>query len=260
VSSRLVVTGGRFHRYSLDGVIVPSVTGITGKIDKPGLAGAAAREVAHWAATHAGELDAQGEAEWIDSAKGSYQRVWNRSRDNGTAVHAIAQQLIFGEPVETTDPDTGVPYSDDVVRMGAQVAQFMDLWHVSPDTALVEQPVFHDELRYAGRFDLCGVLRGGDRWLIDYKTSASGVYPESALQLTAYSRATHVQIGDRDMLMPPVSRCAVLWVRPDFWELVPVKSDDATWAAFTHLLAVTGWLSQKRDDVVGGALPVPVGA
>jgi hypothetical protein len=261
VSSRLIGPSGRWHEYSLDGERVLSVTGVINKsTSKGGLAPAAAKETALWCATHASELRAaMSEAEWIEQAKGAHRRAWDRSRDDGTQVHSIAQRLIYGEPVETSDPTTGELYSDDVVRMGAQVARFMDVWGVSPDTSLVEQAAFHETLRYAGTFDLCGTLRDGQRWLIDYKTGASGVWPETALQLTAYSRCTHVRIGDRDMLMPPVDRCAALSVRPDRWELVPVKSDEVTWQAFVHAIDVARWAQLRRQDVIGAALPVPVG-
>lgn len=259
MSSRLVGPFGRWHEYTLDGERVPGVTTIIGKATaKAGLAPAAAKETAHWCATHAAELGTTlDDVEWIEQAKGAHRRAWDRSRDDGTQVHSIAQRLVYGEPVETSDPDTGEPYRDDVVRMGGQVARFMDAWGVSPDTALVEVGVFHDELRYAGQLDLLATLRDGQRWLIDYKTGASGVWPETALQLTAYSRATHVRIGDRDMLMPPVDRCAALSVRPDDWQLVPVKSDELQWQTFVHMVPIAAWAKLRREDVVGGALPKP---
>lgn len=261
MTSRLRGPMGRWHSYTLDGKPALSVTGVLNKaVAKGALAPAAAKETAIWAATHAGELgELLNEAEWVELAKGAHRRVWDRARDDGVQVHAIAQQLVYGEPVETSDPETGEPYGDDVVRMGAQVAQFMDLWGVSPDTALVETACFNEVTRIAGTFDLCGTLRDGQRWLIDYKTGASGVWPETALQLTAYSRMTHVRIGDRDMLMPPVDRCAALWVRPDGWELVPVKSDDATYQTFVHAIEVARWAQLRREDVVGDPMPVPVG-
>lgn len=259
MSSRLVVGQGRWHTYSLDGQRVPSVTTVLSKGvgGKDGLVQAAAKEAALWALTNLGALDVMGQDSWLDQAKGAHRRAWDAAARVGTQVHSIAERLIYGEPVDTADPDTGELYLDDVVRMGEQAARFMDVWDVTPDTALVETPCFHEDLRYAGKFDLCGVLQDGERWLIDYKTGQSGVWPESALQLTAYSRATHVQIGDRDMLMPPVDRCAVLWVRPDFWELVPVKSDQATWEAFQAAMVVARWFSQPKDDLVGAALPIP---
>lgn len=256
--SRLVVGTGRWHTYSLDGQRVPSVTTIIGKATaKQALVGWAAREAAAWALAHRDEVEQLGEAAWLKQAAAASDAVRDASMVAGTAVHSIAERLIFGEPVETTDPDTGEPYPDDVVRMGEQVARFLDAWDVTPDTALVEAPIFHEGEQYAGKFDLCAILRGGDRWLIDYKSGASGIWPETALQLTAYARATHVVIGERDMLMPPVDRCAALWVRPDGWQLVPVASGDEVWSTFRHMIPVAAFAGRRRDDVIGGALPVP---
>lgn len=257
MSSRLVFSP-KAHRYTLDGERVPSVSTIVRKVSpNEGLIWWSAKAAAQWAATNAGNLASMGEANWIEGATRHHLTLRDEGGRTGTAVHSIAERLIFGEPVEPVDPETGEPYSDDVVRMGAQAARFLDAWDVSPDTALVEQCVFHEQYRYAGRFDLCGVLRGGDRWLVDYKTSPSGPYPDNALQLTGYAQASHIQIGDRDMLMPPIQRCAVLWLRPDAWELVPVKSDARVWAVFRHAIPVAAFNSLRRDDVVGGALPIP---
>jgi hypothetical protein len=256
--SRLVGPSGRWHEYSLDGERVPSVTTIIGKATgKPGLLKWAAKEAALWAATHHGELTVMGEAAWIEQAAKASDATRDRSAAAGTAVHSIAERLVYGEPVDAVDPDTGEPYSDDVIRMGRQVARFMDAWDVTPDTALVECAVFHEQLRYAGKFDLVAVLRGGERWLIDYKTGASGVWPETALQLTGYSHATHVRIGDRDLLMPKIDRAAALAVRPDGWELRPVRIDDGMWQAFRHAIEMAKWAGLKRDETIGAALPVP---
>lgn len=260
MSSRLVVTGGRWHTYSLDGVRVPSVTGIINKaVAKPGLVNWSARLAAEWAAAHQEEYAQLGEQQWIAQAAKAADRARDAAANAGKQVHAIAQQLVYGAPVETRDAETGEPYEDDVVRMGSQVAHFMDRWDVSPDDALVELPVFNEEHGYAGTFDLCATLRDRASWLIDYKTGGSGVWNEVALQLTAYSRATHVQVADRDLLMRPVERCGALWVRPDGWELMPVKSDDVQWRAFVHAIHVAAWAGQRRDDVIGGALPIPSG-
>jgi hypothetical protein len=258
MGSRLVVGTGRFHTYSLDGERVPSVTGIIGKaIGKPGLLKWSAREAALWAAANVESLPVMGEASWIREASAASDRVRDASAAAGTLVHSIAERLIFGEPVESYDPDTKEPYPDDVIRMGEQVARFMDAWDIGPDTALVECAVFHEELRYAGKFDLCAMMRRNEYWMIDYKTGASGVWPETALQLTAYSRATHVQIGDRDMTMRPIARGAALWVRPDGWELVPVRIDEEMWRAFRHAIEVAKWAGLRREDLIGAALPLP---
>lgn len=257
--SRLVFSEGN-HSYSLDAVRAFGVSAVVKRASRPdGLIRWSARSAAEYAAAHTEELAVMGEASWVAHVAKASDRLRDASMVAGKQVHSIAERLVFGEPVDTLDPDTGEPYPDDVVRMGSQVAHFMDRWDVTPDTALVEQMVFHDEYRYAGRFDLCAVLRGGDRWLVDYKTGATGVWPETSMQLTAYSRATHVVVRGHDMLLPPIQRCAALWVRPDGWELVPVKTDEDTFRAFLHAMEVHRWTNRRRDDLIGAPLPVPEG-
>lgn len=248
--SRLVVGTGRFHTYSLDGERVPSVTGIIGKaVGKPGLVKWAARTAAEWAAAHIDDLAVLGEGSWAREAAAASDRVRDASAQAGKDVHLIAERLVYGRPV----PDEG--YTDDVRRMGEQVARFMDTHDVAP--VLVEAPVFHEEDRWAGTLDLVADLGNGERWIIDYKTGQSGVWAETALQVAAYRHATHVQLGDRDLLMPGVARAAALWVRPDAWELLPLKAGRDTYAVFQHCQVVAAWASQKREDNVGAALPVP---
>lgn len=260
VVSRLVFTKNPYHRYSLDGKRVPSVTGIINKaIAKPALLRWAAKATAEWSLAHASEIGAMGEGSWVATATSASDRVRDESATVGKQVHSIAERLVYGEPVETEDPDTGEPYRDDVLRMGERVAEFMDRWDVTADTAVVEASVFHDEYRYAGTFDLLAHLRGGARWLIDYKTGASGIYPETSLQLAAYAHASHIQIGDRDLVMPPVDRCAALWVRPDAWELIPVPFGQDQWRIFTACMAIARWTSLPIETSVGAPLPIPEG-
>lgn len=255
MSSRLVVGRGRWHTYSLDGERVPSVTGIIGKATgKPALIRWSAREAALWAAAHVEELPVLGEQSWIRECAAASERVSAKSMAAGSAVHLIAERLVFGEPVPDEAED-GTPFPDDVRRMGEQVARFQDAWDVDP--VLVEAAVFHEHDRWAGKLDLVADMSGGDRWLIDYKTGQSGVWPETVLQVAAYGSATHVQLGDRDMLMSPIARYAALWVRPDGWELVPLHVEPSTYEVFRNALAVARWLGIPRDSLVGAALPVP---
>ena len=256
--SRLTITRGRYEGYSLDGeriARVSTIKNISGS--KDGLIGGAVKETALWAAIHAPELETVGDIRWVADCKRAYREKWDAAARAGTQVHSIAERLVYGEPVETSDPKTGEPYSEDVLLTGAQVADFMDRWDVDPASAYVERPVFHAQFKYAGRFDLLAVLRGGERWLIDYKSGASGVWPDTALQLTAYSRATHIVLDEHDERMPRVDRCAALWVRPDYWELLPVKSDDDTFRTFLYAQRLLPWWQQRPEDVIGAALPVP---
>lgn len=238
----------RWHRYALDGKRVPGVTTAVGILDKGGLAPAAARETAAYAATHAADVEARGVEVWKKEVAASYRQVWNQSRDDGTALHKLAEALVYGKPLPDAD-EKGEPWRPNVVDMAGQLARWFDAFQVEP--IVHEAVVFNETHRWAGTLDLVADLNTGDRWLLDYKTTASGVWPESALQLAAYSHASHVQIGDRVTLWPGVDRCGVVWVRPDTYELVPVVADDRAYGAFLHCLSLlTEWTSLDRDELI----------
>ena len=244
----------RWHRYSLDGHWVPSVTGVTGSaLHKPALTYAAAREAAAWASTHAGEIEQMGEEQWRKTATMWHKTVWGQSAETGTLVHTLAEVLIFGNPLPTEDAE-GLPYPDDVYKMAQQLAKFMDAWQVDP--LAHENAVYHETDMWAGRLDLIANLSDGKRWLLDYKTSASGIYPETALQLSAYSHATHIQWKGEDRPMPHIDRLGAVWIRPDSWQLIPVDvtDTDELYAVFRSMIPVALWAKQAdrdKDQFVG---------
>lgn len=238
----------RWHQYALDGERVASVTTVlNGVLAKPALAPAAARETAAYAATHAHELEERGAEAWKAEVQSAYRRTWDVSRDEGTAVHKIAESLIYGKPLPDVD-EKGEPWSSSVFAMAQQLARWFDRFDVEP--IIHEAIVFHETHRWAGTLDLLADLNTGDRWLLDYKTSASGVWQETALQLAAYKHATHVQIGERVQLMAPVDRVGVVWVRPDEFQLVPVVADGVAYGYFLHALALYPFTKVDRGQLV----------
>ena len=101
----------------------------------------------------------------------------------------------------------------------------------------------HAEDRWAGTTDAIARLRDGARWLLDYKTGESGVYPEHALQVCAYRFATHMQLVTNgeptDWPMVEVDRCGLVWVQPDFYELRPVVADEDRYRVFRSMAGIT---------------------
>jgi hypothetical protein len=261
MSSRLVFSAGR-HTYALDGVRVPGVTTVIGKAtDKPALVYASAKEAAIWAAANVEALDILGPDQWIRQAAGAPRAVWNGKANRGTLLHDAARQLVNGDPLTPVGPE-GTRWPDDVIRSAEQLARFMDEWDAQPVVA--ERPVFHDQHGWAGTLDLVADLRDGQRWLLDYKTGETGIYPKDALQLAAYRHATHVQVltedGLADIPMPKVDRAACIWVRPEGYELRPVRSDDLAYSIFLAMLPVARWQDWPREESVGEPVPVPAGA
>jgi len=260
MSSRLVFSEGR-HTYALDGHRVPGVTTvIRNATNKPALPPSAAKETALWAAANVEALTPMGTDSWVRAATAAYRDAWGASAKRGTLLHDAARQLVAGEPLEPVDAE-GVQWPDDVIRSAEMLARFMDEWDAQP--VIAERPVFHEAHGWAGTLDLVADLRDGRRWLLDYKTGKTGVYPEMAMQQAAYRHATHYQGVDTttgelvDLPMVPVDRAGVVWVRPDFYELRPVRADDAMYQVFLAMLPVSRWTEWPREETVGEPITVP---
>jgi hypothetical protein len=245
----------RGHVYSLDGKRVPSVSKIAGAPNKAAMPYAAAREAALWASLHRDAYDVMGDDAWLRTAANAHRDEWNRRADDGRLVHVLAESLVYGKTMPAVHD--GEPVPEHVADMAEQLARFFDAWNVDPVEH--ERMVWHERYRYAGRFDLLADF-GAKRWLIDYKTGASGVWPETSLQLTGYRYATHWVDGDnvdRPIAELGIDDTAAVWLRPDSWELLPVRSDETAWQVFTHCGAVAAWLDWKREASVFDPLPRP---
>jgi hypothetical protein len=163
--------------YEINGVQYPSVTQITGMLDKPALL--------HWASNCAVDyiqenLEAltdpidthRGEAVLSD-ARNAYKLKRDTAAELGTQVHKAIEDHING-----LDVDLDVP--------GYQAfLQWEEMNHVEWEQTEVQ--VYSDLYGYAGRFDAIAKVNG-HRYLIDFKTS-SGIYDEMKWQLCAYRQA-----------------------------------------------------------------------
>lgn len=93
--------------------------------------------------------------------------------------------------------------------------------------------------RYAGKADAWAVLPdlGGGVLLIDWQTG-HGVYPETALRLAAFRRATVAWTKDSVAVeLPPVESAVVVHLRPDRYPsrgyaIYPVNTSDAAFDLF----------------------------
>jgi hypothetical protein len=250
----------RWHQYAIDGKRVPNVSTIakfaSGSTD--GLTNAAANEAAMWALQNRDALDLLGEGEWLKAAARAHRTLWDTRRDDGTMLHSLAEAIVYGRmmPAEVD----GKPVPEHVADMAEQFAGFLDSWRVHPVEH--ETMIWHDRYRYAGRFDLLADF-DGQRWLLDIKTGASGVWPDAALQLTGYRYATHwvdADNVDRPVADLGIERTAVVWIRPDTWEVIPTRSDPHDFAAFVHCGGVAEWAAAakaKGSDLIGEPLPRP---
>jgi hypothetical protein len=229
----------------LDGEKVDSVTTVIGDgIPKPALVGWAANTTAGYAVDNWDELSGLGVAERLRTLEKARWNVTKAATARGTDVHKLAQRLAAGEEVQVPEPLTG--------HVDAYL-QFVEDWQ--PREILVEVPVFNRAQRYAGTLDLIADLADGNRWLLDLKTSGSGIWPETALQASAYRNAEfYLDADGREQPMPPVDFCGAVWLRADGYDLHPVEADARAFRVFLYARQVAAFAKAPREEWVHEAL------
>lgn len=244
------IRSGSGHRYELDGQPVDGVTAILrGGVPKENLIGWAARSVAGYAIDHWQELEELSVSKRLRELERAAWAERDAAAVRGTKVHQLAQELIEGREVDVPEELTG--------HVDACLA-FVNDYDV--DEIAVEAAVLHRgatlATSYMGSLDLLARLDGQpDLWLIDWKTGGSGVWPEMALQLCAYAHA-HV-IVDKDGTehpMPHVDRAAVVWLRADGYDVVPVDISASTFRTFQYAQQVAHFTARERSAYVADAL------
>jgi hypothetical protein len=213
-------------------------------VPKPALTAWAARMTAAFAWEKRETLLELEQDEAIDFLKGAPYRDRDRAARRGTEVHRLAEQLI-------NDAEVDVP--EDLAGHVDSYLRFLDDW--KPEPLHVELVVGHRTHRWMGTLDLIADLADGSRWLLDIKTTRSGVFGETALQLAAYRHAEfYVDDNGHEQPMPDVERCGVIWVRADGYDLVPVTADAAVYSYFRAAQYVATFSTEMSKVVIGDAL------
>jgi hypothetical protein len=239
---------GRGHAYYLDGVKLDGVTTvISNGLPKPALVNWAANTAAALAVDEWDTLAALPPSERLKRISKAPDAARSAAGVKGTRVHALADKLAQGEEVAVPGELAG--HVDSCVK-------FLDDW--DPVTLLTETPVYHETYLYAGTLDLV-VEMDGKRWLLDFKTSKSGPYGDTAFQLAAYKYATHYLDDGQVKPMEPVDECGVVWLRSDGYGLHPYHADAGVFRQFLYIQQVARAAAECRD-YRGDALPSPKGA
>ncbi|MGW1497525.1 hypothetical protein ACWCQW_02855 [Streptomyces mirabilis] len=185
--------------------------------------------------------------------------------DIGSAVHQIIEAEVLGQPIAEgllDDPEMA-PYLHHFGR-------FVREWDVTFEAS--EMVVGNRTAGYAGTLDYLlrspliaaefdipasTVLMG------DTKTGGEldvkGVYPEAALQMSAYRKAEVAWLRDGSTVPMPATHSTgvVLHLRPEGYRLIPVVCDDQVFAAFRIVQQAADWVSGLSKQVVRPALTLP---
>jgi hypothetical protein len=201
---------------------------------------------AEYAVDHWEELAGVSVSERLTTLKRSRYSERDAAARRGSEVHALAQRLARGEEVAV--PEAIVGHVDAYLR-------FTEEWQ--PREVLVEAVVGKREPRYCGTLDLVADLADGRRWLLDWKTTRSGVYPENALQLAAYRYADfYVDADFMEAAMPEVDACGVVWLRADGYDLHPVEAGPAQFRVFQMVAHVARYADRDIAERLGIAAEV----
>lgn len=219
---------GKPTHYYVDanGERIPGVTTIIGDgLPKPALVNWAGNTTAAYAVDNWETLEDLKPSERLDRLKRARYEDRDAAAKRGTEVHELASHLIVGETVEVPDELRGHVES---------YARFLDEWEPTP--ILVERTVISYHWGYAGTLDMIYELPSGQVVLADIKTTRSGIYGETALQLAAYRYAECVLDQGQDRPMIDVDSCAAIWVRADGYSVFPVRADEDTFKDFRRVM------------------------
>lgn len=243
------VNRGRNHHYQdAHGRRVPGVTTIISKgVPKPALIQWAANVTAEYAVDHWQELAEQTPTERLRVLEKARFADVRRAAMRGTDVHRLAERLVKGEQVDIPPELAG--HIESYVK-------FLDDFDVQP--VAVERVVASHTYGYAGTLDLIADIPVlGQRLLLDVKTSRSGVFGETALQLAGYRYAEVYLDGDAERLMVEVDACAVVHVRADGYDLVPVEAGPQEHRALLYAHQMMLFVERARE-LVGEAITPPL--
>jgi hypothetical protein len=240
---------GKGHRYEdANGVKVPGVTTVLGDgVPKPALINWAANATAEAAVDRWDEFAGLTPSKRLAALQKARYAERDAAANRGTEVHGWAERYVRGEEVE-------VP--DDIAGHTESYAHFVDEWQ--PEPVLIEAVVMSHRHGYAGTLDaILDVPRLG-RILLDIKTSRSGIFGETALQLAAYRYAdTYVDENGDEQPMHEVDDVYGLHVRADGYDLLPITAGPEQLRTFLYVQQVARFTTTTSKELVGTALTPP---
>ncbi|MGW0552324.1 hypothetical protein [Streptomyces altiplanensis] len=221
--------------------------------------------IANLPALVAASRSAEQRTQMYDWLRRAPLRKKDERADIGSAVHRIIEARVLGEPIpaDLVDNPEMAPYL-------RHFLQFVEDWQVTFEAS--EMVVGNRTAGYAGTLDY--LLRSpliaaefeipADTVLMgDTKTGGEldvkGVYPEAALQMSAYRKAEVAWLRDGSTVPMPATHSTgvVLHLRPEGYRVIPVACGDDVFAAFRIVQQAADWVSGLSKTVVGSALALP---
>lgn len=241
------VNRGKNHWYVDEdtGERIPGVTTILKNLPKDALINWAASSTAEYAVDNWDRLSDLAPSARLKELQGARYAAKDAAANKGTKVHKLAERLVTGEEVPIPEGLEG--HVESYVR-------FLNEFDVQP--VLVEALVYSPTHGYCGTLDLIADLIDPDdpdhrlRWLLDIKTNRSGIFGETALQLSGYRYAeVWVEDDGTEHDLPDVDMAGAVHVRADGYSLVPLVVTETQHRQFLYAAQVADFVANSRDLV-----------
>ena len=232
------------HWYKTDhanheGKTLPSVTAITGIMDKPALVNAAVKlDVEAMAGLALGMYmgDRREYESWLEplvkAAKTYHKDIWESAAQEGTESHIIVAKILENQSYEVPDSLPSIVTSFEMFTDSLGVINILG----------VEETVAHPTLDYAGTVDLI-YLKDGVVHFADWKTGSIG-YDEQAAQLAGYALAYRDTEAGTDPM--PIPRCEVVHLNKSGEPGFSVKEVNMENAVPMFLAALDLWKATQK--------------
>ena len=240
--------------YTIDGKLYRRVTSMLGGgIPKPALVGWAAKSVAEWGWENREVWSKLNKTDAIKLLKASPYSQRDDAAARGTAVHQTLEALLSNAPMPENLTEDEQACADAAADFLAQ----RDSTHLA-----TELTVFNDTIGggYAGTLDLWEIDREGVSWILDYKTSKSGVFPDMAVQQVAYQRAEWALVkatplpGGESSVAKVIpwspefaERLGIVHVTPKGASLHPIKNPDSLVPILESAATISQWLADTNS-------------
>lgn len=236
---------GRVYKWG-DEEFASVTTIIGGGIPKPALKAWGERTVAEFAFDQREVWSNMSRSDAVDWLKRAPFRNTDKAATQGTDVHEWAEAYVLGqEPAEL--PEAQQPYA-------RAFLDFLNDWQ--PEYDRTEFTVYNRTHRYAGTTDFSARIGPLGFTIADYKTS-KGIYPEVAVQLSAYRRGEFIgQLDGTEAPVPAFDSAAVLHLTPKGYALVPVDAGEEAFAVFLHAKAIREFCGAQGKAMLRSPLVV----
>ncbi len=241
--ARATESASGYRKYRYRGRELVSVTTVLSQgIPKPALMYWAAREVAQWSVDHLEEVTrmvANDPDDAVAVMKNAHNKSKRKAGLKGTEIHALAEAHALGLPLPAMSPDA-LPFVQPLFA-------FLD--EFKPEPVYTETTAFSPTHGYAGTLDSIADFKQFGRQLLDIKTS-KGVYPETALQLSAYAHADFLEVDGAEVPIPKLDGAMVVHISPSGYALFNADVGDETFQYFLACKAVAEFQTNFGNHVL----------